>query len=256
MNTMRESIATAMECDDVELVEYLPYILQDFTELGSSALSLTRIVKDHNNKDTARILDLGCGKGAVLMEMARQVKSICLGIDGIKEFIEYANAQAGRRGLTHCRFQVGDIRHIGDIEGKFDFIILGSIGPVLGDYYTTMEKLKPVLSGDGIIVLDDGYIKEGKDFAHALIGTRQALVEQITRAGMVLLGEYPADEASHKGDYEKQLQDLTRRCHELIIAHPDKKELFRNYLRRQEEEYHHLEETITSSTLLIKRRTA
>lgn len=256
MNSIQESIATAMECDDVELVDYLPYILQDFTELGSSAASLTSIVKDNNNNDTARILDLGCGKGAVLREMARQVKSICLGIDGIKEFIEHAGAEARKRGLTQCRFQVGDIRNIGDIKGKFDFIILGSIGPVFGDYYTTMETLKPILDDDGIIVLDDGYIKEGIAFTHALIGTKGALIEQITRAGMEILKEYPGDEIRNKGEYEKQLQDITKRCHELMVAHPDKKELFKNYLQKQEKEYRNLEEAITSSTMLIKRKRA
>ena len=35
--TLDESIARAMDCDELELVHYLPYILQDFIEMGSSA---------------------------------------------------------------------------------------------------------------------------------------------------------------------------------------------------------------------------
>lgn len=256
MNTVQESIATAMDCEDVELVEYLPYILQDFYEIGSSAQSLTRIVKENNTKETANIIDLGCGKGAVLLELAQHVKSECLGIDGIQEFIDYANEQARMRGITHCRFEVGDIRKIEKIQGQYDFIILGSIGPVYGDYSTTMERLKPLLCDDGIIILDDGYIEERNNFTHALVGTKNVLIDQITTAGMEIIKEYLGDEISDKNEYKQQYQDIMRRCYELMLKYPHKKELFERYIRKQEEEYQNLEEKITSSTMLIKRKMA
>ncbi len=256
INTVQESIATAMDCEDVELVEYLPYILQDFHEIGSSAQSLARIVKENNTKEIAKIIDLGCGKGAVLIELAQHVKSECLGIDGIKEFIDYATEQASMRGITNCKFEVGDIRRIEKIQGKYDFIILGSIGPVYRDYYTTMESLKPILCDDGVIILDDGYIEESNDFTHALSGTKKMLIDQITTADMEIIKEYLGDEISDKSEYEKQYQDIKRRCHELMLKYPNKKELFEGYIRKQEKEYHNLEEEITGSTMLIKRKMA
>ena len=256
ISTVQESIATAMDCENAELVEHLPYILQDFHEIGSSAQSLTRIVKENNIKETAKIIDLGCGKGAVLIELAQHVKSECLGIDGINEFIEYANEQAGMRGLTNCKFEVADIRRTDKIQGKYDFIILGSIGPVYGDYYTTMERLKPLLCDDGIIILDDGYIEESNDSTHAMIGTKKVLIDQIKMADMEIIKEYLGDEISDKSEYEKQYQDIKRRCHELMLKYPNKKELFEGYIRKQEEEYHNLEEEITCSTMLIKRKMA
>jgi cyclopropane fatty-acyl-phospholipid synthase-like methyltransferase len=256
INTEQESIATSMDCEDVELVEYLPYILQDFYEIGSSAQSLARIVKENNAKESVKIIDLGCGKGTVLIELAQRVKSECLGIDGIKEFIDYANEQVRMRGITNCKFKAGDIRRTDKIQGKYDFIILGSIGPVYGDYYTTMEKLKPLLCDDGIIILDDGYIEERKDSTHATIGIKKVLIDQIKTAGMEIIKEYLGDEISDKSEYEKQYQDIKIRCHELMLKYPNKKELFEGYIRKQKEEYHNLEEEITCSTMLIKRKIA
>ncbi len=256
INTEQESIAASMDCEDVELVEHLPYILQDFHEIGSSAQSLTRIVKENNTKKTVKIIDLGCGKGAVLIELAQHVKSECIGIDGIKEFIDYANEQAGMRGITNCKFEVGDIRKTDKIQGKYDFIILGSIGPVYGDYYTTMERLKPLLCDDGIIILDDGYIEENKDFNHVKTGTKKDLISQINTADMEIIKEYLGDEISDKSEYEKEYHDIKRRCLELMVKYPNKKELFEGYIRKQEEEYHNLEEEITCSTMLIKRKMA
>lgn len=256
MNTVQESIATAMDCEDVELVEYLPYILQDFHEIGSSAQSLTRIVKENTTKETAKIIDLGCGKGAVLIELAQHVKSECLGIDGIKEFIDDANKQARKREITNCSFRVGDIRRIEKIQGKYDVIILGSIGPVYGDYYTTMERLKPILCDDGIIILDDGYIDESNDFTHAIIGTKKVLIEQITKANMEIIKEYRCEKISDTHEYKQQYQDIKKRCNELMVKYPTKKDIFVRYIRKQKEEYHHLEEEITCSTMLIKRKMA
>jgi len=66
MKTLEESIALAMDCKDTDLIPFLPYILQDFWELGSSAESIVQIILE--NREAGRdleVLDLGCGKGAV-----------------------------------------------------------------------------------------------------------------------------------------------------------------------------------------------
>ena len=159
-------------------------------------------------------------------------------------------------GITNCKFEVGDIRRTDKLQGKYDFIILGSIGPVYGDYYTTMERLKPLLCDDGIIILDDGYIEESNNSTHAIVGTKKVLIDQIKMADMEIIKEYLGDEISDKSEYEKQYQDIKRRCHELMLKYPNKKELFEGYIRKQEKEYQNLEEEITCSTMLIKRKMA
>ena len=119
-----------------------------------------------------------------------------------------------------------------------------------------MERLKPILCDDGIIILDDGYIEESHDFTHAIVGTKKVLIDQLTSADMEMIKEYLGDEISDKSEYKQQYQYIIRRCHELMLKYPHKKELFEGYIRKQEEEYHNLEEEITSSTMLIKRKMA
>lgn len=49
MKTLEETIAQAMDCQDKSILPFLPYILQDFWEIGSSANSILKIVKAHTN---------------------------------------------------------------------------------------------------------------------------------------------------------------------------------------------------------------
>jgi hypothetical protein len=68
MKTVEESVITAMTGteEDVDIVKYLPYILQDFWEIGSIPEEIIKIIKKHKtNYAGLNVLDLGSGKGAV-----------------------------------------------------------------------------------------------------------------------------------------------------------------------------------------------
>ena len=72
MKTIEESIAFAMDCRNKEIVKFLPYILQDFYEIGSSPEQILKMVRENINTDKQlNILDLGCGKVAVLIKIAK-----------------------------------------------------------------------------------------------------------------------------------------------------------------------------------------
>ncbi len=253
MSTLEESIAMAMDCDTAELVPFLPYILQDFFEIGSSATSIVDIIKEQKFAKKVKVLDLGCGKGAVTIKIAEDVESECLGVDGVKEFIELAKSIVEKRQLANCRFECGDIRNIINKLGKYDLIILGSIGPVFGNYYETMIKLKHHLESTGFIILDDGYISDENNFNHDLVGTKNELLNQLEMAGMEIYKEYLGDNISNKNEYAKQFKDITRRCNEMKNKFPDKKDLFEGYIAKQKSEYENLANEIICSTMLIKK---
>ena len=124
--TLAESIARAMDCDDTGLVAFLPYILQDFFEIGSSAESILEIVRENTtNHRELKVLDLGCGKGAVLLKIAETLGCRCRGIDGIPEFVTEAARRAKEKGLKHCSFTAGDLREEIKYLEKQDVAILG-----------------------------------------------------------------------------------------------------------------------------------
>lgn len=244
-----------MDCENTEILPFLPYILQDFFEIGSSAESILKIVKSNtSNNKNLNILDLGCGKGAVSIKLAESINCNCLGIDAIAQFIEFADKAASDKNLENCTFICGDMRNEINNLGKHDVIILASIGPVFGNYYETLKILENILDQSGVIVLDDGYITDEKSFNHESVSTKSQLISEIDRAGMKILHEYVGNDISNSNEYDKQLKDITNRCRELSIAHPDKNKLFEDYIQNQKQEYMNLENEIICSTMVIRRK--
>ena len=263
-----ESVARAMDCDDLALVPYLPYILQDFYELGSSARELARVVQAYvpgvatheasgttsspkSSKKAPRVLDLGCGKGAVSIHLSVQLGCSCLGIDAIPEFIAEARTRAAAQGVAAlCEFEAADAR-LRVLEFRnFDCIILGSIGPVFGDYQQTLKTLKPCLTADGIILIVDGYLSEGSGYANPQIQSRHAIMRQITAAGLRLVAEVPSSE-DQSAEYDTQLSCIKARCEELAAMHPELGKLFADYTAKQAVEYQALEDELHCAVFVI-----
>lgn len=243
-----------MDGSDVELFPFLSYILQDVWELGSSPKAIIDLVRKHtDDRSTLTVLDLGCGKGAVSINLAKELKCKCVGIDAVEAFIEEANRKAIEFDVKHtCRFEVRDIRHVSASWGRFDVIILGSIGPVLGDYHATLTAISQCLAPNGIIILDDGYIDDNSEFTHPQIEKRSVLLQQIERCNMEVHDERVI-EADDMIEFDNDIfENLKKRCEELIEKHPEKRTLFENYIRKQEEENEVLETKVVCSTMVIR----
>jgi cyclopropane fatty-acyl-phospholipid synthase-like methyltransferase len=257
MQTIEESIAAAMDWRrDTAIVPYLPYILQDFWELGTPPEIVINFIQKHcvgvetRHATSLQVLDLGCGKGAVSVKVATALKCNCYGIDGIPEFVEAAEEKAKEYGVDSlCRFEVGDIRHKIEELDTFDVIILGAIGQVFGDYYTTLTTLSKHLTDDGIIIINDAYIEDTSSFQRPDILKHRELVKQISQAGMELIDEY-TDKAA---DNAEDIENLQKRCKELMKIIPDKKSLFENYLQTQIDEYEALENKMIGSVMVVKK---
>ncbi len=256
MKSLEESVITAMDGTDVALFPFIPYILQDLWEIGSSPKVIIELVKKHMQDYTGlKVLDLGCGKGAVSIKLANELKCKCFGIDAITEFIEEAEKKAGEFGVDHlCSFKVDDIRKTVNEIDPHDVIILGSIGPVLGDFYSTLTSLSGCIKKNGIIILDDGYIEDDSDYAHPLIQKKRIVFKQIRDAGMHLIEEIicKKDEIMETDKYI--FGWIKKRCDELIEKYPDKKNIFEDYIKNQEIESNVLETKIVCSTMVIRKK--
>lgn len=257
MKSLEECVVTAMDGSDKEIYSFLPYILQDLWEIGADPSVIIRLIRKHaDNHSNLKVLDLGCGKGAVSVKVSKKFGCTCCGIDAIPEFIEYARQKAKEYKVEHlCAFEVGDIRERIKELVDFDIIILGAIGPVLGDYYTTLTALSKYLSKSGFFIIDDGYIDDKSDFGHPLIFKKSIILQQIDRAGMVF-----AESDIMKSEHIKESDDyifenLKKRCYELVERHPDKKNLFLDYINKQEYENDLLENKIIGTTMVIKKKT-
>jgi len=255
MKSLEESVVTAMDGTDKDIFPYLSYILQDFWEIGSSPPDMIYLIEKHSTEHSMlKVLDLGCGKGAVSIKIAEKLKCECRGIDGIGEFIEEADKKAIEYKVKSlCHFEKADIRDKIKELPQFDIIILGAIGQVFGNYYDTLTKLKKCLKLNGLILIDDAYIDDSSTFSHPSLLKKNELLNQIGQAGMELIDELHISAPNEvNAEHEEEFDFITQRCNELIREYPEKELLFRKYIQRQEEEYNVLEKEAICLTMVIK----
>ena len=251
MKTLEESIAIAMDGgQNTTIVPFLPYILQDFWEIGTPPEVIINLIRKHCTRyPDLRVLDLGCGKGAVSVKVTEAFRCHCYGIDGIADFIETSRTKAEEYGVgALCRFETGDIREEINNLGKFDVIILGAIGQVFGDYYATLTTLSGHLAGQGIIIINDAYIEDSSTYEHPSVLPHREVLKQIGQAEMELI-----DESTEGTDaYAEEFNNLQKRCRELMAKYPERTMLFEDFIRAQAAEYDVLENDITGSIMVIK----
>jgi SAM-dependent methyltransferase len=255
MQSLEECVVTAMDGTDPELFPFLPYILQDLWEFGTDPEIICTLIGKHCvNYPALKILDLGCGKGAVSIKIAMTYGCLCHGIDAVPEFISNARKRSVLNNVEHlCIFEVGDIREIVKFLPPYDVVILGSIGPVFGDYYEMLTALSGCLSSSGICIIDDGYIEDNSDYSHPLIRKREDIVRQVQKAGMNIEEEkIVSKEGIRKAD-DYIFNNLQKRCFDLIEKHPDKRDLFNNYIAKQREENDVLENKVVCSATVLKK---
>ncbi|NWF88413.1 MAG: methyltransferase domain-containing protein [Ignavibacteriaceae bacterium] len=253
--SLEECVVAAMDGTDKELFPFLPYILQDTWKIGADPETIIALIQKHmHDFPNMNVLDLGCGKGAVSVLLSSKLKCSCYGIDAVPEFIDEANKKAKEYSVNNlCKFEVADIRIKMSTLPRYDVIILGAVGPVLGNYFSTLTSLAKNLHTDGVIIIDDGYIESNSSFTHPLILKQDEIHRQIEAAGMKLIDEAIIEKNEIKSADDQIFSNLKKRCLELMDMHPEKHHLFEAYIKKQEEENDVLENKIICSTMVIKR---
>ena len=105
-------------------------------------------------KSQARVLDLGCGPGLYCLRLAEHGHD-CTGVDFGPASIEYARAEASKRGLS-CRFELGDIRSV-RFDGQFDLVMLlyGELNLFQpADTDALLQSYRDALAPDGRLLLE------------------------------------------------------------------------------------------------------
>jgi SAM-dependent methyltransferase len=255
--TLEENITAAMEDFDVNLIKYYPYLFQDFWELGTATEEIISLIKKHKlDYSNLTVLDLGSGKGAVSIKIASKLKCRCFGIDGLDDFVTYANNKAKEYSVDNiCTFEANDIRIRIETLEKYDIIVLGAIGPVLGDFYCTLSKLQGHLNKDGIVIMNEGYIEDNCTTDYPNVLKKGDILKQINKAEMEIIDSITGDEFSEiEGRFENEVNNLEKRCMELIEKYPNDKILLLEYIRKQKELYKKLTDEVISVIFVMKKK--
>ena len=251
MLTVEEKLAKSLTAESTELIPYLPYLLQDLWELGSSPRDIAEMISKHIrfSKET-RVLDLACGKGAVSITLARQLGCRIKGIDIIPEFINYAITKAQENGVEDfCEFVVGDITSLVHMERDYDIVILGAVGDVLGDPEKTISLLKKTVKKGGYIILDDAFAKQENNAKYL---SKEKWLDVFDRAGVKLIDEKIIEDDELADINNEQQEWIVKRAFELKKELPEKAFLFDSYIKSQQAECDELENEISGVTLLLK----
>lgn len=252
MTTVETKLAESLSSSSTELIPFLPYLLQDSYELGSSPHDMLQIIQKHlPNPQKLKVLDLACGKGAVSIGLANSLKCQVKGIDLMPDFIEVAKSVAVREHIeAYCQFEVGDINQSIHIEKDYDLVIYGAVGTVLNSPEETLYKLSKTLKKGGYVLLDDGYslIEPNPPYL-----TRDAWLAVIQNAGYGVVAEILSDE-TFEGVLDEQIQMISKRVFELCHQYPNQRDLFLDYLKNQETEVEMLTTELKGVTLLLKKQ--
>jgi len=251
MQTVEEKLARSLTAESVELIPYLPYLLQDLWELGSSPKDILDMITKHIHFTVeTRVLDLACGKGSVSVNLAKNLGCMVKGIDIIPEFIDYAINKAHEFGVEKmCEFVVGDITQSVQTEKGYDIVILGAVGDVLGNSEDTINLLKNTVKKGRYIMIDDAY---GNDITNVKHPTREQWLALFNNTGVRLIDEKMIEDEELVSLNHEQQELIVRRANELKADMPEKAHLFDSYIRSQQAECDELENEISGVTLLLQ----
>lgn len=255
MKDLKTSIVESLDgTSNPELFPHLDYLLQDITEIGTDPRLVEKLIRTHIQTEPLKVLDLGCGKGAVSIHLAKELGCEVTGIDGMEAFIQIAREMATAHHVSHlCNFFQGDIREaVRELKG-FDVVILGAIGPVFGFMRETLKAVSPTLKKCGFVIIDDGFKDDGTmpDYNKAL--DKSNFYAQITESGFSILDEIIIPAEGLASSNQKIQQCIVSRAKELALKHPDKAHLFKEYVQAQEDEIDVMENRLTVGIWLLKK---
>lgn len=250
---VERDIAYSMEVP-AALLPLLPQLLADLDVFSAAPEDVLELMQPCGLPAGARVLDLGCGKGAVAVALAEAGFAV-LGVDAFAPFVAAARQQAEARGVSaRCRFVEADLREYLDPAAPFDVVVFAGLGTVLGPADETVRQLRRAVRADGYIVLDDAFLR---DDAAAVSGYEDYAGGAETRRRLTAAGDEIIREIQFSPEemqaVNRQQFDAIRRCAEALAqARPEAAARIHAYVERQQHEGALLETALVPTLWLIR----
>jgi SAM-dependent methyltransferase len=172
------------------------------------------------------VLDVGCGKGELLIRVAERWKTTGLGVDPTPAFVETARTEATRRlGAGRLEFVEAKAEDADLQPGAFDLAINVGASHAFGDYRAALRALADLVPAGGQVLYGDGFWRREPipEYLAALGAEADELPDYggLAGAGMDagLTPLYIA--ASSDDDWDRYEWGLLHSAERYAAAHPD-----------------------------------
>lgn len=240
-----------------EIVGFVSELLQDLSELGSDPELIVQWLRDAGLAGAqTRVLDLGCGKGAVAVAVAEALGCRVDGVDALSGFVEVARGQARRLGLEHlCHFDLGDLRETVQDARGYDAVLLIAVG-VLGSTADIVGGCRRCVASGGLIIIDGAYLRESEKLVfpgYEELTTRDETLRQLTSYGDHLVRELTLSVETVRAQNLRYTGWIVHRADELSARYPEHADAFHAYLEKEQQECAILETAVTCATWMLQR---
>ena len=252
---LSREVADAMEAPE-ELLPHLAFLLQDLPSLSGAEDEVVDALRAADFPRGGTVLDVGCGRGDIAINVAAALGASVTGIDAHAPFIEIARQTAASRGLVdRCTFDVCDLRTALDGPHRFDAALMIAVGPLLGDAAATVAALRRVVRADGWILIDDGYLEDGVGPSPDWDGYagRAETEAGLTRHGDEIVGRRSRSLATRTFN-ALTLERVPVRAAELAQRHPELRPALDAYVERQFKEVAQMDDGPVVSTMWVLRK--
>ncbi len=250
----------SLDASDAAIAPFLPNLLQDIWEMGSDPETVVRLFQKHELLQThpRKIVDLGCGKGAVLITLAQDLDLASnrpvprlIGVDLMEAFIEEAIERAQKLNAT-IEFRSENILETLQKDNPVDIAIFGFDMGVLGDLTQTLSQLQASLAPGGWLFFDTACYDAELQKSVDEYNNYEEHLQAINETGFQIVDEirFPSDKIKSINDRNTEL--IRSRAEELKQKHPDLSSVFDEYVQSQEEESEILNTRVFCVTWLLR----
>jgi SAM-dependent methyltransferase len=254
MENINKEFLDSLDLPDREMEKHIPYVLQDLWQLGSIPEYIYQLINDNvDPRGIEKMVDFGCGKGAVLIYLAKRLEFQGLGIDRVADFIESAKRHSIENSV-HDRldFVVSDFLDYINQNNKYDIVIYGYDSGILGDVPETITRLQDCISDSGYLVLEIAFTPDDKKRIEGL-PTKRELLEQMDKSDLMIVDQIFWATDTISAINKKNNFHINKRIEELKKAYPEKTEIFDQYMSNQELECKMIENEMICSTWILRK---
>ena len=236
----REQVAATLDATP-ELMPWVPELLRDLFDLGSSPDLVSEWVGALGLPSDARVLDLGFGKGAVSLTLARDLGVHAHGVDLCEPFVREARRTAEEWGVSgRCRFEKGDLREVARTARGYDVVVYASVGE-LGRLDAAVGAIRDCVGDGGFLVVDEGFLAPGAGEAAGVgeltgfedLASYDESRRRLTSHGDVILKEKTLTPEEMRALDERYIESIAARSEVLAARHPEAAATILGYVDRQ-----------------------